>query len=1006
MTGSEIPQLSSSKITETKLHPTTTVSNIKNFIPIILEIESSQYNSWATLFKIHCKAFLVIDHLSPRPQAASPSSPTSTDPNKPSDEWERLDAIVLQWMYSTISNDLLHTIINNTATAHDAWVAIENLFHDNKSARAIHLLHKFSNTRLDGFSNMSAYCQELKTLADQLANVNAPVDNDRLVLQLIAGLNEQYEGIATLLQGQEPLPTFYNARSKLIQVKSRKAEQALQASKSTGSALTATTNRSTSTDSYRPDDRSISRGRGRSGRRGRGRGNNFGRGRSMYQPWQQQFYGPWSQPWMNQQYYSPFNQAQQQQFSAQWPVPPCPYPSTSRPNNNHQAQSAGILGSRPHQAHTAYSPTDIEHALYTMSLQQPDPTLYMDMGTSSTMSHDSGDYHSFSNSCLSQKIVVGNGQSIPVLGQGTKYLPKPFPPFILKNVLYSPKLVKNLISVRRFTTDNSVSVEFDPFGFLVKDYKTKRPLLRCNSSGDLYPLVLGSSLSQPTALTAIYAQLWHHRLGHPGRSNGTWELVPRSSDMNVIRSMWLYKHKYMSDGSLERYKARLVCDGRSQQVGIDCGETFSPVVKPATIRTVLSITLSNQWSVHQLDVTNAFLHGNLNETVYMHQPMGFRNKKFPDHVCLLKKSLYGLKQAPRAWYQRFTDYVLLLGFRHSRCDASLFTFHQGNDTAFLLLYVDDILLVTSSGILRQRLMTSLAQEFAMKDLGPLSYFLGISVSRTSRGMFLSQQSYANDIIARAGMQSCNPVTTPVDTSTKLSATTSDLFHDPTLYRSLAGALQYLTFTRPNITYAVQQICMHMHSPRTDHWNALKRIIRYIKGTTSLGLMLTPATSPSLISYTDPDWAGCPDTRRSTNGYCIYFGDNLISWSSKRQSTVSRSSAEAEYRGVANVVAEICWLRNLLLELRIPLSCATLVYCDNVSAIYLSGNPVQHQRTKHIELDIHFVREKVQRGQVRVLHVSSRYQIADIFTKGLPRILFEDFRSSLSIRSPPASTAGV
>ncbi|KAJ0546658.1 putative RNA-directed DNA polymerase [Helianthus annuus] len=269
-----------------------------------------------------------------------------------------------------------------------------------------------------------------------------------------------------------------------------------------------------------------------------------------------------------------------------------------------------------------------------------------------------------------------------------------------------------------------------------------------------------------------------------------------------------------------------------------------------------------------------------------------------------------------------------------------------------------------------------------------------------------QQAHATDIIARAGMQSCNPVATPVDTHTKLSATPSEPFHDPTLYRSLAGALQYLTFTRPDITYAVQQVCMHMHAPCFDHWHALKRILRYVKGTSSFGITLGPSRATSLVAYTDADWVGCPDTRRSTSGYCVYLGDNLISWSSKRQATVSRSSVEAEYRGVANVVAEICWPRNLLLELLVPLTRATMVYCDNVSAIYLSGNPVQHQRTKHIELDIHFVREQVQRGNVRILHVPSRYQIADIFTKGLPRVLFEDFRSSLSIRSPPASTAGV
>ncbi|CAJ2648141.1 unnamed protein product [Trifolium pratense] len=303
-------------------------------------------------------------------------------------------------------------------------------------------------------------------------------------------------------------------------------------------------------------------------------------------------------------------------------------------------------------------------------------------------------------------------------------------------------------------------------------------------------------------------------------------------------------------------------------------------------------------------------------------------------------------------------------------------------------------------------MASLSSEFAMKDLGHLNDFLGISVTQHKGGLFLSQRKYAAEIIDRAGMSSCKSTQTPVDTKPKISAKIGTPYEDPTTYRSLAGALQYLTFTRPDISYAVQQICLHMHDPRDEHMNALKRIIRYIQGTISFGLHLFPSSIDDLVSYTDADWGGCPDTRRSTSGYCVYLGDNLISWSSKRQPTLSQSSAEAEYRGVANVVSESCWIRNLLLELHCPVRKATLVYCDNVSAIYLSGNPVQHQRTKHIEMDIHFVREKVARGEVRVHHVPSRYQIADIFTKGLPLILFEDFRNSLSVRDPPVSTARV
>ncbi|XP_050874988.1 uncharacterized mitochondrial protein AtMg00810-like [Lathyrus oleraceus] len=299
--------------------------------------------------------------------------------------------------------------------------------------------------------------------------------------------------------------------------------------------------------------------------------------------------------------------------------------------------------------------------------------------------------------------------------------------------------------------------------------------------------------------------------------------------------------------------------------------------------------------------------------------------------------------------------------------------------AYLLLYVDDITLTASSDNLCQSIISRLNSEFAMKDLGPLNYFLGIAVTRHDGGLFLSQKKYADEILERAGMSSCKSCPTLVDTKPKLSAKTSTPYEDLSLYCSLVGALQYLTFTRPNITYA---------------------------GTSHYGLHLYPSSTTSLVSYTDADWGGCPDTRRSTSGYCVFLGGNLLSWSSKRQPTLSRSSAEAEYHGVANFVSEPCWLHNLLLELHCLTHKATMVYCDNISAIYLSSNPVQHQRTKHIEMDIHFIREKVARGQIRVLHVPSRYQIADIFTKGLPLILFQDFRDSLSVRQPPTSIAGV
>ncbi|WVZ49277.1 hypothetical protein U9M48_000649 [Paspalum notatum var. saurae] len=475
-------------------------------------------------------------------------------------------------------------------------------------------------------------------------------------------------------------------------------------------------------------------------------------------------------------------------------------------------------------------------------------------------------------------------------------------------------------------------------------------------------------------------------------SNNTWTLVPRPPRANIVSGKWIFKHKFHADGSLDRYKARWVLRGFTQRPGVDFDETFSPVVKPATIRTVLSLAISMDWPIHQLDVNNAFLHGTLTETVYCSQPSGFVDPERPDHVCRLNKSLYGLKQAPRAWYSCFASHLQSMGFIEAKTDTSLFIYRRGTDTAYLLLYVDDIVLTASSpGFLRQ-LIVSLQQSFPMKDLGPLQHFLGIAVTRSSSGMLLSQRQYTLEILERAGMTNCKSCATPVDTQSKLSSS-GDPVADPTFFRSLVGALQYLTFTRPDITYAVQQVCLHMHDPREPHLTAVKRILRYLQGTVDLGLSLgrpCPPPSPSTLMPT---------------GLVAQTLAVLLLVTRKRQPTVSHSSAEAEYRAVANGVAEASWLRQLLQELGHPLQRATLVYCDNVSAVYLSTNPVQHQRTKHIEIDLHFVRERVAAGAVRVLHVPTSSQFADIFTKGLPSTVFLEFRSSMNVRCTGVPTAG-
>jgi hypothetical protein len=427
------------------------------------------------------------------------------------------------------------------------------------------------------------------------------------------------------------------------------------------------------------------------------------------------------------------------------------------------------------------------------------------------------------------------------------------------------------------------------------------------------------------------------------KANDTWSLVPRPPGVNIVTGKWIFRHKFLADGTLDRYKARWVLCGFTQRPGVDYDETFSPVVKPATIRAVLSLALSRSWPMHQLDVKNAFLHGHLTETVYCSQPSGFVDSSHPDHVCRLNRSLYGLKQAPRAWRTRFATFLTSIGFVESKSDASLFTYYRGSEVAYLLLYVDDIVLTASSSGFLQRIISALRQEFSMTDMGPLHHFLGISVERQGDCLFLSQRQYLLNILDRAGMRDCKPCSTPVETHSKLSADGTPVT-DATHYRNIAGALQYLTFTHPDIAFVVQQVCLFMHDPREPHLVSMKRILIYLQGSQDLGLHLSRSAPDTLTVYSDADWAGCPDTRWSTSGFAVFLGDNLISWSAKRQATVSRSSVEAEYRGVANGVAEACWLRQLLGELRCPLRKATIVYCDNISAVYLSTNPVQHQRT--------------------------------------------------------------
>ncbi|KAJ4723417.1 Retrovirus-related Pol polyprotein from transposon TNT 1-94 [Melia azedarach] len=400
----------------------------------------------------------------------------------------------------------------------------------------------------------------------------------------------------------------------------------------------------------------------------------------------------------------------------------------------------------------------------------------------------------------------------------------------------------------------------------------------------------------------------------------------------------------------------------------------NPVAKITTVRVLIALAESKSWKLWQMDVKNAFLHGELDREIYMEQPKGFECKERSHYVCKLKKALYGLKQAPRAWYGKIAEFLVQSGYSVSSADSSLFVKKQDGRLAIVLVYVDDLIISgDNEGEIRQT-RRNLSVRFQMKELGELKHFLGLEVERTDEGLFLCQQKYMKDLLKKFGMLECKPVLTPIEANSNLCAEEGKDLEDTTMYRRLVGSLIYLTLTRPDIAYAVGITSRYMEKPRKPHLEAVRRILRYVKGTIDLGLLYKKNQENKIVGYCDADYAGCRDTRRSTTGYVFNFGSTAVSWSSKRQPTVSLSTTEAEYRASAMAAQESTWLMQLMKDLHQPIGKVVELFCDNQSAIRLAENPVFHARTKHVEVHYHFVREKVLKGEIKMKYISTEEQV--------------------------------
>ncbi|KAK9087507.1 hypothetical protein Syun_029901 [Stephania yunnanensis] len=392
-------------------------------------------------------------------------------------------------------------------------------------------------------------------------------------------------------------------------------------------------------------------------------------------------------------------------------------------------------------------------------------------------------------------------------------------------------------------------------------------------------LAVVSNIKEPTSyIQAQYDPVWVEAMNKELQAletNGTWSLTTLPPGKKAIGSKWIYKVKLHPDGSLDRCKACLVAKGFNQIEGVDYTDSFSPVAKNVTVRIVLSLAVARDWPLHQLDVNNAFLHGYIDEDVYMKPPDGY-NLASPNQVRKLQRSLYGLKQASRQWNHELTTKLQSFGFNQSTHDPCLFTYNTAGQFLVLLVYVDDVLLTGTSLELIDQVKTFLHTLFTIKDLGQARYFLGLELVRSSSGLYVHQRKYVLDLLNDAGLLMAKPAATPLPRDCKFIDPDSPLLIEVDRYRRLVGRLLYLRFTRPDITYATQQLSQYVQAPTEQHWSGALHVLRYLKGTPSQGLFFPVQQDLSVVAYCDSDWAACPLSRKSITGYCVFMGSSLVS----------------------------------------------------------------------------------------------------------------------------------
>ncbi|KAI3659112.1 hypothetical protein MP638_001979 [Amoeboaphelidium occidentale] len=534
--------------------------------------------------------------------------------------------------------------------------------------------------------------------------------------------------------------------------------------------------------------------------------------------------------------------------------------------------------------------------------------------------------------------------------------------------------------------------------------------------------------SYTDALKSKYSKEWVDAINDEIKSledNQTWTLVHLPPGRTPIKSKWVFKLKRDSSGNIARFKARLVAKGFSQQHGIDYHETFSPVVKFSSLRFLLALAAQQDWEIEQVDFTTAFLNGTLDEEIYLEVPEGLQSKSTNGKVLKLTKSLYGLKQAPRQWNLALNSQLENLGFTRLVSDEAIYIHRDDNDITIITIYVDDMVIIGNSKENISKFIANMHTCFKLKHLGPIGFIIGIQVirDRDQRTISLSQRQYIVDIAKRFNITDKVHFKTPMEVSFHVQSHKSCSTTNP--YPEAVGSLMYAMLgTRPDIAFAVGHLCRFMSQPSEAHWQAAIRVLSYLFGSKDLVLQYGPGeltSNEELLGYSDADFANDPIGRKSTSGFIVKYYNGAISWGSKRQNRVARSTTEAEYIALSSAAAELLWLRNINLELSETRRTETRtaskdtasgidhsqnkdsyiksvkLFGDNTASIQLAQNPKFHNRTKHFEIDYHWIREQVKLGKIQLVHQKSEHMLADALTKPLNKVKQDYFMKSVGLR---------